>query len=86
MPILLGCIGVLALLQFLLNFLQQTITMIFQTRLSIALNSRLLSKSMRLSLSFFSQRSASEIAGRSLLVDQLSALIAGPLASHLSGF
>ena len=85
LPILLGCIGVLALLQFLLNFLQQTITMIFQTRLSIALNSRLLSKSMRLSLSFFSQRSASEIAGRSLLVDQLSALIAGPLGKSFIG-
>ena len=57
--------------------------MIFQTRLSIALNSRLLSKSMRLSLSFFSQRSASEIAGRSLLV--LSALIAGPLGKSFIG-
>ena len=85
LPILLGCMAVLALLQFLLNFLQQVITMIFQTRLSIALNSRLLSKSMRLSLAFFSQRSASEIAGRSQLVDQLSALIAGPLGKSFIG-
>ena len=85
LPIMLGCLGVLALLQFLLNFLQQVITMVFQTRLSIAINSRLLSKSMRLSLSFFSQRSASEIAGRSQLVDQLSALIAGPLGKSFIG-
>lgn len=85
LPILLGCMGVLALLQFLLNFLQQIITMIFQTRLSIALNSRLLSKSMKLSLAFFSQRSASEIAGRSQLVDQLSGLITGPLGKSFIG-
>jgi len=85
LPILVGSVGVLALLQFLLNYLQQTITMIFQTRLSIALNSRLLSKSMRLSLAFFSQRSASEIAGRSQLVDQLSALITGPLGKSVIG-
>ena len=59
--------------------------MIFQTRLSIALNSKLLSKSMALSLSFFSQRSASEIAGRSQLVDELSALISGPLCKSFIG-
>ena len=85
LPILLGSIGVLAVLQFLLSYLQQTITMVFQTRLSIALNSKLLSKSMKLSLAFFSQRSASEIAGRSQLVDQLSALIAGPLGKSFIG-
>ena len=32
-----GQCGVLAVLQFLLSYLQQTITMVFQTRLSIAL-------------------------------------------------
>ena len=85
LPILLGSVGVLAVLQFLLSYLQQTITMVFQTRLSIALNSKLLNKSMKLSLAFFSQRSASEIAGRSQLVDQLSALIAGPLGKSFIG-
>ena len=85
LPILIGCMCTLALLQFLLKFLQQTIALIFQTRLSIALNSRLLSKSMKLSMSFFSQRSASEIAGRSQLVDQLSTLISGPLAKSFIG-
>jgi ABC-type bacteriocin/lantibiotic exporter with double-glycine peptidase domain len=85
LPILMGSIGVLAVLQFLLNYFQQTVTMIFQTRLSIALNSKLLSKSMALSLSFFSQRSASEIAGRSQLVDELSALISGPLCKSFIG-
>jgi len=85
LPVILGSVCVFALLQFLLTFLQQTITMVFQTRLSIALNSKLLSKSMKLSLAFFSQRSASEIAGRSQLVDQLSALIAGPLAKSFIG-
>ena len=85
LPILLGCMCTLALLQFLLKYLQQTIALIFQTRLSIALNSRLLSKSMKLSMSFFSQRSASEIAGRSQLVDQLSTLISGPLAKSFIG-
>ena len=54
LPILLGSIVVLALLQFLLNFLQQSITLVFQTRLSIALNSRLINKAMSLSLAFFS--------------------------------
>ena len=52
LPILLGSIVVLALLQFLLNFLQQSITLVFQTRLSIALNSRLINKAMSLSLAF----------------------------------
>jgi len=85
LPILLGGIGVLALLQFLLNYLQQTITLVFQTKLSIALNSKILSKSMRLSLAFFSQRSASEVAGRTQLVDQLAALIAGPLGKSIIG-
>ena len=85
LPVLLGGIGVLAVLQFLLNYLQQTITLVFQTRLSIALNSRLISKSMNLSLAFFSQRSASEVAGRSQLVDQLSALITGPLGKSFIG-
>lgn len=85
LPILLGSIVVLALLQFLLNFLQQSITLVFQTRLSIALNSRLINKAMSLSLAFFSQRSASEIAGRSQLVDNLSALIMGPLGKSFIG-
>ena len=85
LPILLGSIVVLALLQFLLNFLQQSITLVFQTRLSIALNSRLINKAMGLSLAFFSQRSASEIAGRSQLVDNLSALIMGPLGKSFIG-
>jgi NHLM bacteriocin system ABC transporter peptidase/ATP-binding protein len=85
LPILLGSIVVLAILQFLLNFLQQTITLVFQTRFSIALNSRLLKKAMGLSLSFFSQRSASEIAGRSQLVDSLAALITGPLGKSFIG-
>ena len=85
LPVLMGSIAVLAVLQFLLNYFQQTVTMIFQTRLSIALNSKLLSKSMALSLSFFSQRSASEIAGRSQLVDELSALISGPLCKSFIG-
>lgn len=85
LPILLGSIVVLALLQFLLNFLQQTVTLVFQTRLSIALNSRLINKAMSLSLAFFSQRSASEIAGRSQLVDNLSALIMGPLGKSFIG-
>jgi NHLM bacteriocin system ABC transporter peptidase/ATP-binding protein len=85
LPVLLGGICVLAVLQFLLNYLQQTITLVFQTRLSIALNSRIISKSMGLSLAFFSQRSASEVAGRSQLVDQLSALITGPLGKSFIG-
>jgi NHLM bacteriocin system ABC transporter peptidase/ATP-binding protein len=85
LPILIGSIAVLAILQFLLNFLQQTITLVFQTRLSIALNSRLLKKAMGLPLSFFSQRSASEIAGRSQLVDNLAGLITGPLGKSFIG-
>ena len=85
LPILIGSIVVLAILQFLLNFLQQTITLVFQTRLSIALNSRLLKKAMGLPLSFFSQRSASEIAGRSQLVDNLASLITGPLGKSFIG-
>lgn len=85
LPILLGSVLVLAVLQFFLNFLQKTITMIFQTRLSIALNSRLIKKSIGLSLAFFSQRSSSEIAGRAQLVDQLCTLIAGPLAQSFVG-
>ena len=40
---------------------------------------------MSLSLAFFSQRSASEIAGRSQLVDNLSALIMGPLGKSFIG-
>ena len=85
LPILLGSVCVLALLQFLLNYLQQIITLVFQTRLSIALNSRLITKCMRLPLSFFSQRSASEIAGRSQLVDKLAGLITGPLGKSFIG-
>ena len=85
LPILLGSIAIIALLQFCLNYLQQSITLVFQTRLSIALNSRLISKAMNLPLTFFSQRSASEIAGRSQLVDNLAALITGPLGKSLIG-
>jgi len=86
LPLLLAGIGVVSVLQFLLNYLQQNVCLVFQTRLAIALNSRLLVKSMKLPLSFFTQRSASEVAGRAQLVDSLCALVSGPMCQIFTGF
>ena len=85
LPAVLGTIGVLALLQWSLTAMQQRVALTLQTRLAVALNSRLLSKSLQLPITFFAQRSPSEMASRGQMVDQLSALIAGPLGRSIIG-
>ncbi|GAB5558889.1 MAG: NHLP family bacteriocin export ABC transporter peptidase/permease/ATPase subunit [Synoicihabitans sp.] len=85
LPYVLGTIGVLTLLQWSLTAMQQRVALTLQTRLSVALNSRLLNKSLRLPITFFAQRSPSEMASRGQMVDQLSALIAGPLGRSIIG-
>lgn len=85
LPYLLTAIGAVALLQAGLIYLQQNLVLTLQTRLSVALNDRLLQKSLSLPLSFYAQRSAPEIAGRALMVDQLAGLISGPLGQAVIG-
>ncbi|MDQ8209399.1 cysteine peptidase family C39 domain-containing protein [Coraliomargarita sp. SDUM461003] len=78
-PLLIG-MGVVALLQFILTYYQQQMALVLATRLSVALGSRMIGRSLRLPLSFFAQRSPSEMASRAQLTDRLAGLISGPLA------
>lgn len=66
-------------LQAVLGFYQAKVMLVLQTRLGVSLNNEFMQKVLSLPLAFFSQRSASEMASRPMMIDRITQLISGPL-------
>ncbi|WP_396175682.1 NHLP family bacteriocin export ABC transporter peptidase/permease/ATPase subunit [Flavobacterium sp.] len=80
MPLLLSMLLLLVVNSVLVH-LQQYFLLRFQTKLSLASSSKFLWHTLRLPISFFSQRFSGEIANRVGLNDKVSKLLSGDLAN-----
>lgn len=78
-PLLLA-MGITALAQLALNWLQRYLLLRFQLRISLSGSSRFLYHVLRLPIPYFSQRYAGDLAGRVLLNDRVAQLLSGQLA------
>ena len=78
-PLLLA-MGITAVVQLCLNWLQRYFLLRFQLRISLSGSSRFFHHVLRLPISFFSQRFAGDIAGRVELNDRVANLLSGQLA------
>lgn len=82
-PPLLIALAVGTLLSAGLTWLQQHYLLRLRTRLTVQMTSDFVWHVFRLPMSFFSQRSAGDVASRVGLNDQISTIMSGPLASNV---
>jgi NHLM bacteriocin system ABC transporter peptidase/ATP-binding protein len=78
---LLIVMGVAALLQAVLTWLQQTYLLKLETKLAVSTSSRFFWHVLRLPIGFFTQRYAGEISSRVGLNDRVAQLLSGELAT-----
>ncbi len=81
-PLLIGMLAA-ALLQACLTWLQQRYLLRFETRFSVTSSSAFIRRLVRLPISFFSQRSPSELAVRATHTESLAQLAAGSMGTAL---
>ncbi|MGE5504980.1 MAG: cysteine peptidase family C39 domain-containing protein, partial [Actinomycetota bacterium] len=79
-PLLVGMAGT-ALFQAALTALEQHYLLRFETRLSVGSTSALVRKMLRLPISFFAQRSPSELAFRGTQTEALAQMVAGSMGT-----
>ena len=85
LPAILIGIGLAALVQLVLSGLQQTVILRLQTKLTLQMSTATVDHLLRLSATFFSQRSPGELAFRSSLNDQVAQVLSGPLTQAILG-
>ncbi len=74
-----------ALLQLLLTAVQQRVLLRVQTKLALRMSTETIASLLRLPMSFFTQRSAGDLAWRASLNDQLAQLLSGQLSQAVLG-